>query len=251
MPTATFRFYEELNDLLPKQWRKTDFRVPFKDRRSIKDMIESLGVPHTEVDLILADSRSVDFSYILQDGDRISVYPVFESFNIRSATRLRQTPLRKTRFIADADLGPVVRLMRALGFDTYFNPDLNNREIIRIANQEKRILLTRSRNLLKFKDVSHGIFIPPSASRLDQVRRVVERLDIRDQARPFSRCIRCNGALKSVPKEDVLERIPLKTRAFSEAYSVCASCGKLYWNGTHVIRMQAAVDKILGFGHRE
>lgn len=246
MPTVTFRFYEELNDLLPRHRRKTDFQVPFKDRRSVKDMIESLGVPHTEVDLILVNSRSVDFSYILEEGDRISVYPVFESFNIRDATRLRQTPLRKTRFIADTDLGPVVRLLRALGFDTYFDPDLTGREIIRISNQEQRIILTRSRNLLKFKDVSHGIFIPAPASRLDQVRRIVERLDIRDQARPFSRCVRCNGTLKSVPKEVVLERVPLKTRAFSDAYSVCDSCGKLYWNGTHVIRMRHAVETILG-----
>ena len=64
MPKATFRFYEELNDFLPKHRRKTDFEAKFKGKRSIKDMIEALGVPHTEIDLILVNGKSVDFNYI-------------------------------------------------------------------------------------------------------------------------------------------------------------------------------------------
>ena len=77
--TAWFRFYEELNDFLPAARRKQTFRHRLNRRASIKDVIESLGVPHTEVELILANGRSVDFSYIVGDGDRISVYPVFEA----------------------------------------------------------------------------------------------------------------------------------------------------------------------------
>jgi hypothetical protein len=131
MSKVIFRFYEELNGFLPKQRRKTDFQVNFKGRRSVKDMIEALGVPHPEIDLILVNGISVDFAYVLQDGDRISVYPVFESLNIENVTRLRKVPLRKTKFIADIHLGDVAKYMRALGFDVYFNPSLlSNRKII-------------------------------------------------------------------------------------------------------------------------
>jgi len=244
MISVHFRFYAELNDLLPRSKRKLDFRVLFKDKRSVKDMIESLGVPHTEVDLILANGKSVDFSYLLEDGDRISVYPVFESLNIRNATRLRRLPLRKTRFIADGNLGDIVRLMRTLGFDVYFDPGISPREIIDISNSERRIILTRSRNLLKFKNVTHGIWVRPSP-RLQEVRRIVELLDIRDQAKPFSRCLRCNGLLRPARKEKLLALIPSKTGNFCDNYSRCASCGKVYWNGTHTVRMKDSVDKVL------
>jgi hypothetical protein len=148
MLKAIFRFYEELNDFLPKQRRKTDFQVDFKGRRSVKDMIEAFGVPHTEIDLILVNGKSVDFAYVLQDGDQISVYPVFESLNIEDVTRLRIVPLHKTKFIADIHLGDIVKYMRALGFDVYFNPSLSGRKIIEISRRENRIILAKSKKLL-------------------------------------------------------------------------------------------------------
>jgi len=244
MGEATFRFYEELNDLLPRHRRKVDFRAAFKEKRSIKDMIESLGVPHTEVDLILVNGQSVDFTYILEDGDRVSVYPTFESLNIENVTCLRGMPLRKTRFIADVNLGDIAKLMRTLGFDVSFDPGLSNREIINISNREKRIILTKSKSLLKFKEVSHGVFIRPG-TRVEQVKRIMDRLDIKDQAKPFSRCLLCNGLLKGIAKEEVVNRIPAKTKVCCDAYSLCESCNQLYWNGTHMVRMKKMVDEIL------
>lgn len=241
---VTFRFYEELNDFLPEDRRRVDFRAEFNNKRSIKDIIESFGVPHTEIDLILVNGQSVDFTYIMKDGDRVSVYPVFESLNIEGATRLRSMPLRKTRFIADNNLGDIARLMRLLGFDVYFDPDLSNREIVAISNREKRIILTRSKSLLKFKAVTHGVFVRPGA-REEQIRYILERFDIKDQARPFSRCLCCNGLLKSIAKEDVQDRIPARTRAFCDEYCLCEACDKIYWNGTHVIRMKRLVEQIL------
>jgi uncharacterized protein with PIN domain len=241
---ASFRFYEELNDFLPEARKRVDFQAEFKEKRSIKDMIESLGVPHTEVDLILVNGQSVDFAYILNDSDRVSVYPTFESLNITNVTRLRKTPLRKTQFIADVHLGDIVRLMRTLGFDVYYDPSLSNRAIIDISKREKRTILTKSKSLLKFKDVTHGLFVRRE-TKDREVKRLIERLDIKDYAQPFSRCLRCNGLLKTVAKAEVIDRIPPKTKACCNDYSVCVSCDKLYWDGSHMIRMRKMVDQIL------
>jgi uncharacterized protein with PIN domain len=238
MPRATFRFYEELNDFLPAHRRKTDFQADFGEKRSIKDMIEALGVPHTEIDLVLVNGRSVDFRHFLQDGDRVSVYPVFESLNIENVTRLRQIPLRKTRFVADDNLGDIVKYMRVLGFDVHFDPLLSYREVVKISREENRIILTKSRELLKFKEVSHGLFIRPGA-REQQIRRIIDYLDIRDRIRPFSRCIRCNGLLKNIAKESIEDRIPLKTKEFCDEYVQCESCENIYPN---VAKVEDAAD---------
>src|SRR3989338_9144205 len=116
MSRAHFRFYEELNDFLPPERRKTTFTREFRNRASVKDMIEALGVPHTEVDLILVNGASVDFSYLVQDGDRISVYPMFESFDIRPLVHLRPRPLREPKFVLDTHLGKLAVYLRLLGF---------------------------------------------------------------------------------------------------------------------------------------
>jgi hypothetical protein len=244
MSKGIFRFYEELNDFLPKHKRKTTFETEFKGKRSIKDMIEALGVPHTEIDLILVNGKSVDFNYILQDEDRISVYPVFESLNITNVTLLRKTPLREHKYIADTSLGNIVKYMRILGFDLYYDPLLSTREIIEISKKENRIILSKSKKLLKFKDVSHGIFIRPGTS-IEQIRRLIDYLDIKDNIKPFSRCLRCNALLKSVAKEKILDRIPPKTKEFCDEYVQCQSCDKIYWKGTHFINMKKIVRKIL------
>ena len=244
MAEATFRFYEELNDFLPKHRRKTDFVIISKEKRSIKDAIESLGVPHTEIDLILVNGKSVDFGYILQDQDRVSVYPVFESLNVTDVTRLRKLPLRRTKFIADINLGKVAKYMRVLGLDLLFDPRLSPREIIDISNREKRIILTTSRKLLKFKDVGHGIFVRPG-STVQQIKQIIGTLDIKDRIDPFTRCLRCNSRLRPVPEEKILDRVPPKARAYYTEYAFCRSCDKIYWKGTHCKHMQAVVRHIL------
>jgi uncharacterized protein len=244
MPKGIFRFYEELNDFLPKHRRKTDFEAAFKGKRSIKDMIESLGVPHTEIDLILVNGKSADFNYILQGQDRVSAYPVFESFNITDVTRLRKIPLRRHKYIADINLGDIVKYMRVLGLDLYYDPLLSTHEIIEISKREKRVILTKSRKLLKFKDVTHGIFIRPGTTT-EQIRQIIDYLDIKDNIKPFSRCLRCNTLLKKVPKEKILDKIPPKTKEICDEYVQCPSCNKIYWKGTHFINMKRMVRQIL------
>jgi len=240
-----FRFYEELNDFLPAQRRKRDFQVGFKGRESVKDMIEALGVPHTEVDLILVNGKSVDFGCIIRDKDRISVYPLFESLDIRDVTRLREIPLRQTRFIADVNIGDIVKYMRALGLDVYYDASLSPREIIRISKRKNRTILTKSRKLLKFRDVTHGIFIRPGTT-VEQIKRVIDFLSLQAVIKPFSRCLQCNNSLVKVSKESILDRIPPKTREFYDEYSYCKACDKIYWKGTHFTRIKRVVDEILG-----
>ena len=244
MAKATFRFYEELNDFLPTHKRKTDFESPFKGKRSIKDMIEALGIPHTEIDLILVNGKSVNFHYTVQDGDRVSIYPVFESLNITDVTRLRKIPLRRNKFIADINLGHIVKYMRVLGFDLYYDPVRSPVEIIEISKRENRIILTQSRKLLKFKEVTHGIFIRPGTPT-EQIKQIIDHLDIKDNITLFSRCLRCNTPLKGVPKEKIFDRIPPKTKKTCNEYVECQFCDKIYWKGTHVIHMKKIVRQLL------
>ena len=244
MPNVIFRFYEELNDFLPENRRKTDFEAPLKGKRSIKDMIESLGIPHTEVDLILVNNRSVDFRYILQDNDRVSVYPVFELLNITGITRLRKIPLRRNKFIADINIGNIVKYMRVMGLDVYHDSQLSNGEIIEISNTKNRIILTQDKKLLKFKYVSHGMFIRPG-STIEQIRRIIEYLDIENDIKPFSRCLRCNTPLSTVQKNKILDRIPPKTKEWCHEYGQCPSCDKIYWKGTHFMKMEKVVRQML------
>src|SRR5215510_11496767 len=118
MPIAFLRFYAELNDFLPEDQRQTESSYSFKDGVSVREMIGRLGVPHTLVDLILVDGSSVDFAYVVRDGDRISFYPMFEALNISALVRVRRRPLRQVRFVLDNHLGRLARYLRLLGFDS-------------------------------------------------------------------------------------------------------------------------------------
>jgi uncharacterized protein with PIN domain len=134
--------------------------------------------------------------------------------------------------------------MRALGFDVCFDPSLSIRTIIEISKKQNRIILTKSRKLLKFKEVTHAIFIRPGTTA-EQIKRILDYLDIKDSIKPFSRCLRCNNAVKSVSKESIADRIPPKTKEFCDQYTYCKFCDKIYWKGTHFIKMNKAIDHIL------
>lgn len=237
MAQVQLRFYEELNDFLPPAWRKVSFAHELTRRTSVKDLIESFGVPHTEVEVILANGESVDFSYIVRAGDRISVYPMFESLDVSPLIRLRERPLRDPRFVADANLGQLARYLRLLGFDVIYRNDFTDREIAQIANRERRIVLTRDRALLQHKIIERGYFVRADKPR-EQVKELLTRLQLYDALRPFTRCTRCNGELEDVEKETVLQQLEPKTRKFYERFRRCKSCGQAYWRGSHFSRME-------------
>jgi len=235
------RFYEELNDFLAPALRKVSIDHAFDRRTSVKDMIESFGVPHTEVELILVNGKSVDFSYIVKDGDQISVYPVFESLDISPLVRLRPEPLRVARFVIDSNLGRLARYLRLLGFDSLYRNDYTDRAIADIARKENRIVLTRDRALLQHKIITRGYFVRATKPR-EQVREVLARFDLYRQVKPFTRCARCNGELSDTDKQSISKRLEPKTRQFYDKFRICKSCGQIYWEGSHHKRIQALLE---------
>ncbi len=243
MAVAYFRFYEELNDFLPPARRKVEFTHRFDRRASIKDMIESFGVPHPEIELILVNGRSVEFSHIVRDGDRISVYPVFECLDISPLLRLRPAPLRKPRFVVDCNLGRLARYLRLLGLDCVYRNDFSDDDVAAISVMQHRIVLTRDRRLLQRKIINHGFFIRAVQPR-DQTREVLSRLDLYGSTRPFTRCTRCNALLRPVEKRRIEHRLEPKTRRYYHQFLQCPDCHHVYWQGSHHSRAQRLIDEL-------
>jgi uncharacterized protein with PIN domain len=242
--TVTIRFYEELNHFLPPDRRKRDYQVTAPKGSTVKKIIEDQGVPHTEVDLVLVNGASEDFSYKLEPGDRLSVYPVFESFDIAAASRVRPQPLREVRFILDVHLGKLAGLLRMLGFDALYSNSAGDDELARISGEESRILLTRDRELLKRKIVTHGYFVR-SRRGAEQAAEIVRRFQLQRLIRPFTRCLRCNVPLHAVDPVDVSGKVPVFVEQNYRIFHRCPVCGRLYWKGTHWQRMKERIEALI------
>jgi uncharacterized protein len=242
---AEFRFYEELNDFLPEARRKREFSIEIDRARSVKDAIESAGVPHTEVDLVLVDGRSVDFAHVLRGGERVAVYPMFELLDISPLVHLRPRPLRDPRFVADGHLGKLARHLRMAGFDVQWGNDWDDDRIVELAGRERRTILTRDKAMLRRGDVERGYFVRSTASE-EQLGEVVRALQLEGLVTPFVRCRECNAILEDVRKTDVLGVLPEKVRDFYERFKRCPGCKRVYWEGTHFTRMQAVLRRQVG-----
>lgn len=234
------RFYAELCDLLAPRHRSGRISHLCLATQSVKDLVEAYGVPHTEIDVILVDGRSVDFGYRPQPGDRISVYPVFESFDVGPLVRLRPAPLRETRFVLDGHLGTLARRLRLLGFDSRYEPQPADDELVRSSVEERRILLTRDRFLLRRRAVTHG-YLVRSDKPTEQVAEVMRRFQLGGVITPFSRCPACNGRLAGIEKSAIAHRLPPRTRRFYDDFRTCPDCGRHYWRGAHHERLERIV----------
>lgn len=240
---AEFRFYEELNDFLPANQHKTSFRSPFFGNPSVKDTIQSMGVPHTEIDLVLVDGQSVDFSHRLRGGERVAVYPVFERLDISPVIRLRPKPLRNTCFIVDVHLGKLARYLRMLGFDAAYNRDWDNSMLIDLSLRQERIILTRSLEILKQNRVTHGYWLRHRESR-QQLQEVLLALDLFGQLQPFTRCMDCNGRIYPADRAVIKGQIdPNVFKRFRE-FKQCQDCRKIYWRGSHFKNMLQLVSEL-------
>lgn len=257
--TARFRFHGSPADLLPAERRASALERRFRGSPPVKDLIEALGVPHTEVGAIEVRGRAVGFGYRLQDGDEVDVYgpepggsagetsrdaPAMDP-PPPSALHLSPPVPRPPRFVLDGHLGRLAGYLRMLGFDVAYETDPDDGELARRSAEEGRILLTRDRGLLRRSVVRLG-YLPRSDLPLEQLAEVMRRFDLAGDARPFSRCLRCNGMLEPVAREAIEDRLQPKTRRYYDAFLRCTACDALYWRGSHVERMQAVIDRVLG-----
>ena len=241
--TATFRFYEELNDFLPADLRKQAFGYEFTGNPSVKNSIEAVGVPHAEVDMILVDGQSVGFDYQMTGGEYISVYPVFESLDISPLIHLREKPLRNLRFIADVNLGKLARKLRLLGFDTFYHNKLEDDEIVNISLVEKRSILTRDVGILKHNAVTHAYWVR-SDEPFEQLKEVVKRFQLENQMKPFTRCSKCNQKLKAVEKSRIIDQLDERTGKFFDEFFQCTDCDQVYWKGSHYDRILSLIKEV-------
>jgi uncharacterized protein len=240
---VTVRAYAELNDFLAPEARGLTLRRPFRAHQTVKDVLEAMGIPHTEVDLILINGDAKDFGHRPTSGDRIAAYPVFEAFDIGSTARLRPVPLRNPRFVVDVNLGRLARLLRLLGFDVWWSNDAEDQTLVDVSVAEQRILLTRDRPLLKRRALTHGLFVH-SQDAEEQILEVLQRLHLHQWLAPFTRCMRCNGTLAAATKDEVIDRLQPLTRKYYEDFSRCTECGQIYWPGSHHDRLVRLVDRL-------
>jgi uncharacterized protein with PIN domain len=242
MVCAIFRFYAELNDFLPRERRGRDIATPCARMATTKHMIEALGVPHTEVELVLVNGEGAGLDLLLEEGDRVAVYPRFTRFDVEGLAPAALLPPGRIGFVADAHLGGLARLLRMAGFDTIYDNGLRDDQIEAMAADEQRVVLTRDRELLKRRTIDYGCYVRALKAE-EQLREVLERLVLAERARPFTRCLHDNAPLRAVAKADIVERLPPLVAAGQEEFSTCDLCGRVYWKGTHWQRMSAVLER--------
>jgi uncharacterized protein with PIN domain len=241
LATITLRVYQELNDFLAPSRRGMEFELQVNGAPSVKDVVESVGVPHTEIDVILANGESVGFDRLVRDGDRIAAYPQFEALDISPIVRLRPAPLRNPRFVLDVHLGRLAGYLRLFGFDSLYGLGLEDAALSSISAREERILLTRDRGLLKRKEVTRGYCLREQQPRR-QLVEVLRRFDLLGAARPLTRCMACNGELESVPRREVIREVPDDVARTQDIFTRCRSCRRVYWEGSHFHHLVALIQ---------
>jgi uncharacterized protein len=203
-------------------------------------VIESFGVPHPEVDLIVINGQPIDFSFHLEADAALDVYPV--SADCSSSFRLQAREMRA--FVADGHLGKLTRDLRLLGIDISYNRDANDCELLDTMARENRALLTRDRPLLMHRAVKTGYF-PRSQHPMQQTVEVIRRFGLERALAPFVRCLRCNGLLVPVSKQAIIGLLEPLTRLYYDDFRSCPQCGQSYWRGSHVAKLEKRVEAIL------
>lgn len=231
---AELRVYGDLVDFVDGD-RTGHVLVPIGAPRSVKDVIESAGVPHPEIALLLVDGASVDFAHLVRGGERITAYPAFHNIDVAAVSRVAP-PSPAPRFVCDVHLGKLARRLRLLGFDTWYRTDADDDQLASVAAGSERIMLTRDRELLMRKVITHG-YCPRSNDADAQTAEVLHRFGLLDALEPLSRCARCNGLLAPVDKDRVWELLPPRTRVEHDRFVQCERCAQVYWPGSHTVRI--------------
>lgn len=240
---VNIRFYAELNQLLPPTRRHNRFNYQIKKPRSVKDLIESIGVPHPEVDLIFVDDESVDFNYPVEGGECIRIYPPGNSPDRTSLIHNHPGFLVEPRFLLDVHLGRLATYLRMLGLDALYRNDYEDPELADISAKQDRILLTCDRKLLMRKQISYGYLVRSRKPR-EQIVEVLKRYDLFHFQPTVARCLQCNGIIKDVAKQAIESRLLPLTRKHYDRFYQCNSCEKIYWEGSHFGKIQTLIKKL-------
>lgn len=245
MPNILFRFYAELNEHLSPERRQHDFTHAVAEGTTVGEAITTLGIPENQIELLLVNGESAGVSHVLKEGDRVSVYPVFDAMDVGSVTKMEARPARRTRFVLDVHLGKLAHHLRMLGFDAAYRNNFTPAEMVRIASAEDRILLSKSKGLVEHPSLTASYRVQSSDPR-EQLLEVLRRFDLVSLVNPFTRCLHCNAPVDPIPKSDVLDLLPEKSRATYNEFTTCPSCGRVYWKGSHVERMRKYMEEVLG-----
>lgn len=236
-------FHGDLKLFLKKKFRREGVSYALNRRASIKDIIESLGVPHTEIGRLLCDSREIDFTFGPENNHQLEVFPITPPLDIKKRTRLQPCAWNTLRFLVDENVGKLAALLRILGFDTAYKAGIEDRLVAAIAEKEKRVVLSKDIALLKRKAIAWGRYIR-SVRPYDQLREVVGFFDLHGPYALFSRCVDCNTPLQPVEKNKIIHRLEPKTIQYYETFQICPDCNRLLWWGSHceriIINMQKA-----------
>ena len=251
MATVTFVFQNYLRGLLKKKQRGTASLTHQFDRKaSIKDVVESLGIPHPVIGSLIVNGDEVDFDYILRDSDNVEVKPLAAPLDPCVPTLLRPQALERISFLVDVNAGKLAQYLRMLGFDTIYGNDLRDSRLAEMAQAQERILLTRDVSLLKRKIITHGYLLRENSPR-KQLVEIVRLYDLGNRIKPLTRCISCNGILVPVDKGDIMDRLEPLTKKYYNSFRICEACGKIYWPGTHHEKIHVFIDKILAAVRQE
>ncbi|HER62720.1 MAG TPA: hypothetical protein ENO11_01935 [Desulfobacteraceae bacterium] len=236
--TITLHFDGDLSDLLRRRWKGLRSIVfPLDRRTSVKDLIESFGLPHTEVGSIELEGREMDFNHIVRDGSILRIRPVPVPWDVSMPSVLRPVILSTVSFIVDVNVGRLARYLRAAGFDTLYDHRWGDKDLAELVLREKRILLTRDMSLLMRRQVMFGRYIRATRP-VDQLREVIDLFGLAGQQAPFTRCLECNTMLQPVAKADILHRLEPLTRKYYTSFSRCEKCDRIYWPGSHTEKMR-------------
>jgi len=245
MATVTFIFHDYLHQLLKKELRAASpFLYHFDRRASIKDVIESLGIPHPVVESLTVNEHEVGFDYLLLDNDTVEIIPLSPPVNPFIPTILKPEALNEFTFVVDVNAGRLALFLRMLGFDTMYGNDIRNGRLAEIAQSQNRILLTRDTTLLKRKIIMHGYLLREQNPNR-QLVEVVRLYDLSSRIKPLSRCIPCNGLLVPVSKEVIVDRLKPLTKKYYHTFHICEECRKIYWPGSHQEKINDFIDDIL------
>lgn len=241
----SIRFYAELNDALPPEMRFRDNDLDIKQGQTVSDVLKQHNINISQVEIIMVNGDSKDESYLLQNNDRISVFPMFETLNVSSLLKLRDETLRDVRFVCDVHFGKLARYLRLLGFDTLYRSDFKDTELVSVSLNEKRVLLSMDKELIGTSSLTHALLIRERKIE-KQLMMVMERFDLFALALPFTRCMVCNKVLEVKNKEEVLHLLPPKSGQYYNEFLYCSGCQRYYWKGSHYKKMREFVSAILG-----